>query len=164
MEPLVSYRTGHGIDVHPFADERPMFLGGVKISDERGLRGHSDADALLHAITDALLGAAGAGDIGEYFPSTDERWEGASSRLFLEEALKLLLVKNYEIVNIDVTIIGERPRLAPHRLAIRASIASILQLDEELVNVKATTTDRLGFLGRSEGLAAFATVLIRRSE
>ena len=164
MERMVSYRTGHGIDVHPFDATRPMVLGGVNIADTGGLSGHSDADALLHAITDALLGATGSGDIGEYFPSSDPRWKGASSRLFVEEALRLVRERHFGIENIDITVVAERPRLAPHRVAIRASVAEILGIESDRVNVKATTTDGLGFLGRSEGVAVFATVMIRSVE
>ena len=154
-------RVGQGIDIHPFDDSRPLFLGGVKISDSGGLAGHSDADVVLHAVTDALLGAAGAGDIGQYFPSEDERWRGAESSRFVREARSILLERNAEVQNIDVTIIAEKPRIGPHREAIAASIAKLLDLPRGHVNVKATTTDHLGFIGRGEGICAMAIVLVK---
>jgi 2-C-methyl-D-erythritol 2,4-cyclodiphosphate synthase len=153
-------RVGHGIDVHGFSESRPLILGGVRVAERGGLEGHSDADAVLHALTDALLGAIGAGDIGEYFPSHDPRWKGAASRLFVEEAVRLLGERGAVISNIDLTIITERPKLAPHKPAIRKSVAAIANVDVGKVNVKATTTDGLGFTGRGEGLCAFATVCI----
>jgi 2-C-methyl-D-erythritol 2,4-cyclodiphosphate synthase len=159
-------RVGQGIDVHPFDtavsldSSRPLILGGVTISETGGLAGHSDADAVLHAITDALLGAAGAGDIGHYFPSTDERWRGAASTVFVREAKRILDERDAEISNVDVTIIAERPKMSPHRDAMRASIAHMLDLPEGHVNVKATTTDRLGFIGRGEGICAMAIVAV----
>jgi 2-C-methyl-D-erythritol 2,4-cyclodiphosphate synthase len=156
-------RIGQGIDVHPFDVSRPLILGGVRISETNGLAGHSDADAVLHAITDAILGAAGAGDIGQYFPSTDERWRGADSRVFVVEARRILEEMNAEITNIDVTIIAQQPKLSPHRDAMVASIAQLLDLPEGHVNVKATTTDHLGFIGRSEGICAMAILAIEVS-
>lgn len=153
-------RVGQGVDIHPFDAGRPLILGGVRISDTGGLAGHSDADAVLHAITDALLGAAGAGDIGTYFPSTDERWRGADSAVFVREARRILAEKQAEISNVDVTIIAQQPKLAPHRDAMTASIARLLDLPEGHVNVKATTTDHLGFIGRGEGICALAVVCV----
>ncbi len=153
-------RVGQGIDVHQFADARPLILGGVRISDTGGLSGHSDADAVLHAVTDALLGAAGAGDIGHYFPSDDPRWKDADSTIFLREAKRILDEMDAEIGNVDVTIIAQTPKLAPFRDAIQASIARLLDLPAGHVNVKATTTDHLGFIGRSEGICAMAIVCI----
>jgi 2-C-methyl-D-erythritol 2,4-cyclodiphosphate synthase len=153
-------RVGQGIDVHPFDDSRPLILGGVRISDTGGLSGHSDADAVLHAITDAILGAAGAGDIGQYFPSTDERWRNADSRVFVHEAMRIL---TGEIANVDVTVIAQKPKLAPHREAMRDSIAELLGLLPDRVNVKATTTDHLGFIGRAEGICAMAIVAVTAS-
>ncbi len=153
-------RVGQGIDVHPFDPTRPLILGGVRISETGGLSGHSDADAVLHAITDALLGAAGAGDIGHYFPSTDERWRNADSARFVHEALRIIEEMDARIANVDVTIIAQQPKLAPHREAMVASIARLLQLPEGHVNVKATTTDHLGFIGRAEGICAMAIVLV----
>lgn len=153
-------RVGQGIDVHPFDSDRPLILGGVTIAASGGLSGHSDADAVLHAITDALLGAAGAGDIGHYFPSTDERWRNADSSRFVHEAMRIIEEMGAEIANVDVTIIAQQPKLSPYRDAMVASIASLLGLPEGQVNVKATTTDHLGFTGRGEGLCAMAIVLV----
>lgn len=153
-------RIGQGIDIHPFAAYRPLYLGGVRISETGGLAGHSDADAVLHAVTDALLGAAGAGDIGHYFPSTDERWRNAESSVFVREAKRILDEMSAEISNLDITIIAQQPKLAPHREAITASVAQLLSLPQGHVNVKATTTDHLGFIGRSEGICAMAIVLV----
>jgi 2-C-methyl-D-erythritol 2,4-cyclodiphosphate synthase len=153
-------RIGQGIDVHPFDEARPLILGGVRISESGGLAGHSDADAVLHALTDALLGAAGAGDIGQYFPSTDERWRNAESSRFVAEVRRIVTEMDGEIANVDITIIAEKPRLAPHRDAIQAKVAHLLDLPNGRVNVKATTTDHLGFIGRGEGICAMAIVAI----
>lgn len=153
-------RVGQGVDVHPFNEDRPLILGGVKISDRGGLTGHSDADAVLHALTDAILGAIGAGDIGHYFPSDDERWRGAESSIFVREAMRLLQAMDAELSNVDITIIAQKPKLAPHREAMVKSIAEMLGVSEGHVNVKATTTDHLGFLGRAEGICAMAIVAI----
>jgi len=153
-------RIGQGVDVHPFDESRPLILGGVRISESGGLAGHSDADAVLHAVTDALLGAAGAGDIGHHFPSTDERWRNAESSRFVAEARRIVTEMDGEVANIDITIIAERPKLAPHRDAMQAKIAHLLDLPSGRVNVKATTTDHLGFIGRGEGICAMAIVAI----
>jgi 2-C-methyl-D-erythritol 2,4-cyclodiphosphate synthase len=158
-------RVGQGVDIHPFDETRPLILGGIRISETGGLAGHSDADAVLHAITDALLGAAGAGDIGHYFPSTDERWRNADSSRFVREAKHIVDEMDAQIANLDVTIIAQKPKLSPHRDAMRAAIAQLLELPEGQVNVKATTTDHLGFVGRGEGICAMAIVLLeKRSE
>ena len=153
-------RIGQGIDIHPFDDSRPLILGGIRISDHGGLSGHSDADAVLHAVTDALLGAAGAGDIGHYFPSSDERWRDADSSRFIAEAKRILIDMEAEIANIDITIIAQKPKLAAHRDAMQAKIAKLLDIPNGHVNVKATTTDHLGFIGREEGICAMAIVAI----
>src|ERR1043165_7978328 len=153
-------RIGQGIDVHAFDDSRPLILGGVRISDTGGLAGHSDADAVLHAVTDALLGAAGAGDIGQYFPSTDERWRDAESSRFIAEARRILVDMDAEISNVDITIIAQKPKLAAHRDAIQAKVARMLDLPNGRVNVKATTTDHLGFIGREEGICVAAIVCV----
>jgi 2-C-methyl-D-erythritol 2,4-cyclodiphosphate synthase len=153
-------RIGQGIDVHRFDDARPLVLGGVRISDRGGLAGHSDADVVLHAVTDALLGAAGAGDIGQYFPSDDPQWKGADSSRFVREAKRILTEMDGEISNVDITIIAQKPKLAPFRDAISGRIARLLDLPSGHVNVKATTTDHLGFTGREEGICALAVVLI----
>ena len=153
-------RIGQGVDIHPFDDTRPLILGGVRISDKGGLAGHSDADAVLHAVTDALLGAAGAGDIGQYFPSDDPQWKGADSSRFVAEAVRVVNEMQAEIANIDITIIAQKPKIAPFREAIGAKIATLLNLPRGHVNVKATTTDHLGFIGRGEGICAMAIVII----
>ncbi|MBK5258307.1 MAG: 2-C-methyl-D-erythritol 2,4-cyclodiphosphate synthase [Thermoanaerobaculia bacterium] len=153
-------RIGQGIDVHPFDESRPLILGGVRISETGGLAGHSDADVVLHAVTDALLGAAGAGDIGQYFPSEDPKWKGADSTRFVREAKKIIAGMDGEITNIDITIIAQKPKIAPHREAIAAVIANLLDLPRGHVNVKATTTDHLGFIGRAEGICAMAIVAV----
>jgi 2-C-methyl-D-erythritol 2,4-cyclodiphosphate synthase len=153
-------RIGHGIDVHAFDENRRLILGGVRISERGGLAGHSDADAVLHAIVDAILGATGSGDIGQYFPSDDERWKNADSAIFIGEARRILARMEAEIANVDVTIIAQRPKLAPFRDEMQANIAKLLDLPLGRVNVKATTTDHLGFLGRGEGICAMAVVLL----
>ena len=153
--------TGMGFDVHAFAGAGPVMLGGVEVPHGRGLAGHSDADVVLHAITDALLGTAGLGDIGEHFSPSDPRWKGAASSLFLARAVELLRDKGALIDHIDCTIIAEAPKVGPHRAAIRARIAEIAGLSVEQVSVKATTTEGLGFTGRGEGIAAQAVASIR---
>jgi len=154
-------RTGSGYDVHRFTDGDHIWLCGVKIAHDRALEGHSDADAGLHALTDAILGAIGEGDIGVHFPPSDERWRGAPSWKFLDHAAHLVRDKGGAIAHCDVTIICERPKIGPHREAMRARIAEILKLDVSRVSVKATTTEGLGFTGRREGLAAEAVATVR---
>jgi 2-C-methyl-D-erythritol 2,4-cyclodiphosphate synthase len=153
-------RIGQGVDVHPFDEARPLILGGVRISDRGGLAGHSDADAVLHAITDALLGAVAAGDIGEFFPSDDPRWRGADSVVFVTEALRAVTSRGCHVVNVDVTVVAQQPKLAPYRAAMREAIAKILSLPLDSVSVKATTTDHLGFIGRGEGICALAITAV----
>jgi 2-C-methyl-D-erythritol 2,4-cyclodiphosphate synthase len=153
-------RVGNGVDIHPFDDSRPLILGGVRISDRGGLSGHSDADAVLHALTDALLGAAGAGDIGQYFPSEDPRWKNAESSRFVTEARRVIEEMSADVINVDITIIAEKPKLAPFREAMEGKIAKLLDIPAGHVNVKATTADHLGFIGRGEGICAMAVVLI----
>ena len=154
-------RTGLGFDVHAFTGEGPVMLGGVAVPHSRGLAGHSDADVVLHAITDALLGAAGLGDIGEHFPPSNSEWKGASSDLFLRHAAGLIHGRGGIIDHVDVTIIAEEPKVGPHRSAIRMRVAEILGVALEQVSVKATTTEGLGFTGRREGMAAQAVASIR---
>jgi 2-C-methyl-D-erythritol 2,4-cyclodiphosphate synthase len=154
-------RTGLGIDTHAFAPGRPLILGGVEVPHEQGLAGHSDADVLTHAVIDALLGAAGLGDIGERFPDTDARYAGADSLELLRTVVGELGEHGWEIGNVDATVVLERPKLAAHRAPIRASLASALGLGEDAVNVKATTGERIGFVGRGEGAAALAVATIR---
>lgn len=157
---LVS-RTGIGFDVHRFAGPGPIMLGGVAVPSDRGLAGHSDADVALHAITDALLGAAGLGDIGEHFPPSDQRWRGAASARFLAHAGELIRAAGGMIDHVDCTIICETPKVSPHRAAMCARIAEILAIEQAAVSIKATTTERLGFTGRGEGIAAQAVATIR---
>ena len=154
-------RTGMGFDVHAFSGDGPVMLGGIEVPHQRGLAGHSDADVVLHAITDALLGAAGLGDIGEHFPPSDARWKGAESSLFLAHAVALVRDKGAMIDHLDCTIIAEAPKVGPHREAMRERIAQIAGLSVEQVSVKATTTEGLGFTGRREGVAAQAVASIR---
>jgi len=154
-------RTGTGFDVHAFSGEGPVVIGGIAIPHARGLAGHSDADVALHAITDALLGAAALGDIGEHFPPSDPQWKGASSDRFLRHAVALLLARGAVIDHLDCTIIAEEPRVGPHRSAMRHRIAEIAGLRADQVSVKATTTDGLGFTGRREGIAAQAVANVR---
>jgi 2-C-methyl-D-erythritol 4-phosphate cytidylyltransferase / 2-C-methyl-D-erythritol 2,4-cyclodiphosphate synthase len=154
-------RTGMGFDVHAFAGEGPLMLGGVEVPHSRGLAGHSDADVVLHAITDALLGAGGLGDIGEHFPPSDPTWKGVSSDRFLAHAAQLLRAKGAIIDHVDCTIIAEEPKIGPHRSAMRLRVADILGLGMEQVSIKATTSEGLGFTGRREGIAAQAVASIR---
>ncbi len=154
-------RTGLGFDVHGFAGPGPMMLGGIEIAHDRGLAGHSDADVVLHAITDALLGAAALGDIGEHFPPSDPQYKGAASAMFLAHAAQLIRARGGIIDFLDCTVIAEVPKIGPHRAAIRTKISAIVGLDEDQVSIKATTTERLGFTGRGEGIAAQAVATIR---
>lgn len=160
-------RVGIGYDVHAFAPAeagRALLLGGIAMPHDRGLAGHSDADVLLHAVADALLGAAALGDIGTYFPSSDTRWQGASSTDFLAHTVSLLAAGGWRIENVDATVVMEEPRLGPHIAAIRAAVARTLQSPVECVSVKGKTTDRLGFTGRAEGVACYAVALISRPD
>ena len=153
-------RIGHGYDVHAFCEGRPLILGGVDVPCERGLAGHSDADVLAHAVADALLGAARAGDIGTLFPDTDPAYEGADSLVLLARVSELLRTRGFEIVDVDVTVAAQAPKLAPHREAMRANLARAMGIPVEHMGVKATTTEHLGFVGRKEGIEAFAVALI----
>lgn len=157
----LSPRSGIGFDVHGFAGEGPIMLGGVEVPHSRGLTGHSDADVVLHAITDALLGAAGFGDIGEHFPPSDLRWKGAPSSIFLQHAVELLNGRGAIIDHVDCTVIAEAPKVSPYRAAMRANIAQLAGLRMDQVSIKATTTEGLGFTGRREGIAAQAVASIR---
>ena len=156
----MSVRTGLGYDSHRFAEGRPLILGGVEIPHELGLQGHSDADVLTHAVIDALLGAAALGDIGQHFPDTDERYRGADSIELLRATVGLLVEHGFTIVNVDATMVIERPRVGPHREAIGASLAAALEIDVGSVNVKATTGEGMGFVGREEGAAALAIATV----
>jgi len=156
----MTMRIGFGYDVHAFATNRPLVLGGVTLPSERGLSGHSDADVVIHAIVDALLGAAALGDIGKYFSSDEDRWKNQPSAVFLDFTYDLLCQHNYAISNIDITIVAEHPKMAPHIQAMRTHLAEHLHLAIGRVSVKATTTDGLGFTGRQEGIACYAVALL----
>lgn len=158
--PALEPRTGTGFDVHAFSEGDHVWLGGVRIAHDRGLSGHSDADAPLHALTDALLGAIGDGDIGQHFPPSDPQWKGAASDQFLRDAAARVARRGGRIVNVDLTVLCEAPRIGPHRDAMRAAIADILGIEVARVGVKATTTEGLGFTGRGEGLAAMASATV----
>jgi 2-C-methyl-D-erythritol 4-phosphate cytidylyltransferase/2-C-methyl-D-erythritol 2,4-cyclodiphosphate synthase len=155
-------RIGQGFDVHRFKANRPLKLCGWTIPGKPGLDGHSDADVGLHAVTDAILGALARGDMGEHFPASDPRWQNADSAAFVSRALEFAAADGFRLVNCDLTFIGERPRIAPHRDSLRASLAEALGAPLSAVSVKATTTEGLGFAGRAEGLAALAVVLLAR--
>ncbi|MFD1123482.1 2-C-methyl-D-erythritol 2,4-cyclodiphosphate synthase [Methylophilus flavus] len=157
---MTPFRIGHGFDVHALVSGRDCIIGGVNIPHPLGLDGHSDADVLLHAICDALLGAAALGDIGKHFPPSDMRYKGIDSRELLKHVVALLTDKGFHIGNVDATVICEAPRLGPYINSIRENIASDCQVDTDFINVKATTTEKLGFTGRGEGIAAEAVVLI----
>ena len=156
-------RIGHGYDVHQLVEGRKLILGGVDIPWEKGLLGHSDADVLLHAISDAILGAIGEGDIGKHFPDTDPRYKGADSLKLLEHVMNLAKEKGYRLGNVDATIVAQRPKLAPSIPQMRENIARTLGAAADQVNVKATTTEQLGFAGRGEGIAAYAVALLERT-
>ncbi|MBQ8182593.1 MAG: 2-C-methyl-D-erythritol 2,4-cyclodiphosphate synthase [Clostridia bacterium] len=155
-------RIGHGYDVHAFAENRKCIIGGVDIPCEKGLLGHSDADVLLHAISDSLLGAAALGDIGKHFPDNDEKYKGADSLVLLKHVYGLIEALGYKVVNIDATVIAQMPKMAPHIDKMRANIADALKVDIDFVNVKATTEEKLGFTGRKEGISAHCVCLIEK--
>jgi 2-C-methyl-D-erythritol 2,4-cyclodiphosphate synthase len=157
-------RIGHGFDVHAFDEGDFITLGGMKIPHSHGLKAHSDGDVALHALADALLGAAALGDIGQHFPDTDEQWKGADSRMLLRHVVSLVADRGYRVGNVDVTIIAQAPKMAPHIPDMRAVIAADLQVRIDDVNVKATTTEKLGYVGRKEGIAVHAVALLLNSE
>lgn len=159
----MDWRIGHGFDVHAFAQGRKLILGGVEIPHDKGLAGHSDADVLLHAICDALLGAAGLGDIGRHFPDSDPQYKGIDSRKLLRHVVGLLRERGWWVGNVDATIIAQAPKMAPHIPAMQAHIADDLGVAVEAVNVKATTTEKLGFTGRGEGIAVEAVCLLNKA-
>ena len=161
---MTEFRVGTGFDAHALVDGVPLVLGGVVLDHPRGLAGHSDGDVIAHALIDAILGAAALGDIGSMFPSGDERYRGANSLDLLRDAFAEVRRGGWEFVNADCVLIGEEPRIAPHRLEMRARLADALGVEPDRIAVRATTTDRLGFTGRGEGLAAQAVALLRRSE
>lgn len=153
-------RIGHGADLHRFEEGRPLFLGGVEIPGGPGLEGHSDADVLLHAVTDALLGALALGDIGVWFPNTDPQWKGKASSFFVSEVIREIRARGWKVGNIDCNLLAEKPKLSPHFESMRRSIAELLGIEIDRVSVKATTPEKLGALGRGEGMYAEATVLL----
>lgn len=156
----MNYRTGIGFDVHAFAENRKLIIGGIEIPFNKGLTGHSDADVLLHAVTDALLGAVALGDLGKHFPDSDQKYKDADSKILLKKAYQLVKKEKFKLGNLDAVVMLEKPKLSPFIQKIRESIAAILESKIEQVSVKATTSERLGFIGREEGIAAFATVLV----
>lgn len=156
-------RVGSGFDVHAFGPGDHVMLGGVRIAHGRGVVAHSDGDVILHALCDALLGAAGLGDIGQHFPDSDPRWRGVASAGFVEDVVGKLAARGWHCVNADLTLLAEAPRIGAHRAAIQATVARLLRVEPDAVNLKATTTEKLGFVGRAEGLAAQASVLIERT-
>ncbi len=156
-------RIGYGFDVHAFQIGDHIVLGGVKIDHDLGVRAHSDGDVVIHALVDALLGAASLGDIGQHFPDTEPQWQNCKSRLFLQTSVQLLQKKNFSINNVDITVLTEAPKLSPHREAIRANLAEDMEININQVSIKATTTEKLGFIGRKEGIAATAVVLIQKT-
>jgi 2-C-methyl-D-erythritol 2,4-cyclodiphosphate synthase len=160
MTTAAQIRVGSGIDVHAFGPGSFVMLGGVRVPHDRGIVAHSDGDVLLHALVDALLGAAGLGDIGQHFPDSDSRWRGADSAQFVSATIARLKSAGWQVINADLTLLAERPRIDPHRLAIGERVATLLGIPSACVNLKATTTERLGFIGRADGLGAMATVLI----
>ena len=158
----MTFRVGNGVDVHAFAEGVPLWLGGINIPHPRGLAGHSDGDAAVHAVIDALLGAAGRGDIGEWFPSSDERWRSVRSTDLLRQVWSSLSADGWRFSNLDLTLVAAEPKLAPYRLEMRQALATVLDCPIEAVSLKATTTDGLGALGRAEGVLALASVLLQK--
>jgi 2-C-methyl-D-erythritol 2,4-cyclodiphosphate synthase len=158
----MSFRIGFGIDFHQMGEERDLWIGGVKIPHHKGAKGHSDADVLLHAICDAMLGALSLGDIGVHFPDTDAAYKNIDSKILLQRTFELIAAKGYKIVNVDSSLCLEAPKIKPYVNSMQETIASILQVDASDVSVKATTTEKMGFVGREEGLVAYATVLLEK--
>lgn len=157
-------RIGHGYDVHAFDENRPLILGGMEIPHDRGLKGHSDADVVLHTVTDAILGALALGDIGKFFPDTDAQYKDADSKKLLSAVVEMMTEKGYEIGNIDVVVIAEKPKLREYIDTMRQNVANLLLTKIENVNIKATTSEKLGFTGREEGIASEAVVLLNKQE
>ncbi|TAH37685.1 MAG: bifunctional 2-C-methyl-D-erythritol 4-phosphate cytidylyltransferase/2-C-methyl-D-erythritol 2,4-cyclodiphosphate synthase [Alphaproteobacteria bacterium] len=153
-------RTGYGYDVHPLISGKGMMLGGIRIMHDKSLQGHSDADVVLHALTDALLGTCGAGDIGTHFPPSDDQWKNAASEIFIKKALELVAEKNGSVGNVDITILAEEPKIAPYRIMMQNNIAKMLGIANDNVNIKATTNEKMGFIGRGEGIAAHAVATV----
>lgn len=157
-------RIGHGYDVHGYVDNRPLILGGVEIPYEKGLAAHSDGDAVIHALCDALLGAAALGDIGSHFPDTDRNFKNIDSRILLRKVYLYLAQSSYRVINADITIIAQAPKMAPHIAGMKKNLAEDLKIDESCLNIKATTTEGMGYIGRKEGIAVHAVALIDKSE
>jgi len=160
----LNIRVGFGFDVHAFAEGRKLILGGIEIPFDKGLAGHSDADVLLHAICDAMLGALALGDIGTHFPDTDEKWKDADSKVLLKKVNDLINSKGYQLSNLDCVLALQQPKIAPYSAMIRNKIAEILNADVEQISLKASTTEKLGFVGRSEGVISYATVLLVKKD
>ncbi|GHT07240.1 2-C-methyl-D-erythritol 2,4-cyclodiphosphate synthase [Bacteroidia bacterium] len=158
------FRIGFGFDVHSFASDRPLWLGGIQIMHEKGLLGHSDADVLIHALCDALLGAAGLRDIGFHFPDTSEEFKNIDSKILLKRTMDLLRANSYELGNADITVCAEKPRLSSHIPHIQICLADVMHVDSEDISIKATTSEKMGYVGREEGIAVYASVLIYRKE
>ena len=159
----MKYRIGFGIDFHQLVEGRDLWIGGVKIPFAKGAIGHSDADVLLHAICDAMLGAISLGDIGKHFPNTDESYKNIDSKVLLERTYQLIREKEYQVINVDTSVCLEQPKISPYADAMRAIISNILHIEIDDVSIKATTTEKMGFIGKGEGLAAYATVLLGRN-
>ncbi len=163
---MIEYRVGIGFDVHKFItdkiDNNYIILGGIKIQHNKSVKAHSDGDVLIHSLVDAILGSLALGDIGDYFPDNNKKWENANSQIFLDKALELLKDKNAELVNIDIIVICEAPKITPHKTKIKENLANILNLSLDSINIKATTTEKLGFLGREEGVACQSVVNVRK--
>ena len=159
--PSKNFFTGFGIDIHQFEENKKMFLGGVEIESNYGFKAHSDGDVLIHSVIDALLGACGAGDIGEFFPDNDEQYKGADSKELLNHIVKFVYSVGYEIVNIDLTILAEKPKINPHKNSIKSKIAKLLNIEKQFVNIKATTSEKMGFVGREEGVAVYSVATLK---
>jgi len=160
----LNFRTGFGFDVHAFAENRKLIIGGIEIPNDKGLEGHSDADVLIHAICDAMLGALSLGDIGIHFPDTEVKWKNADSAVLLKNVNELIQAKGYELGNLDCVLAMEKPKISPYIDRMKNRIAEILSVDSDQISIKATTTEKLGFVGRSEGVACFATVLLMQKD
>lgn len=155
-------RVGFGFDVHPLEEGRDLWLGGVKIPATKGATGHSDADVLIHALCDAILGAANLGDIGEHFPNTDPKWKGADSKIFLKEVTRMIAAKGWKVENVDCSVTLEMPKIKPYIESIKETLAPLMNISEDDISIKATTSEKLGYVGRMEGINAYAVVLISR--
>lgn len=158
----MSFRVGFGFDVHQLVEGRDLWLGGIKIPHEKGALGHSDADVLIHALCDAILGAAALGDIGKHFPDTDQKFKGIDSKILLKNVVDLLASKNYEIVNVDSSLCLERPKIKVHIPEMTKVLSSVMQIPEDCISIKATTNEKMGFVGREEGVTAYAVAMIRK--